>query len=90
MDDHDKVRRAQRVEPFLKGADWEEAWAAFRLEVFRQIENAKTDEGTLRGKSMLGIASDVRRILENMVKEGAMAAHQIQLEEERKKRPFWS
>jgi hypothetical protein len=58
----------------------------YRLKVFAAIENAKTDEGTIRGKLMLGVANDVRAYFEGLVNTGKAAAHEVKLEEERKKR----
>lgn len=86
MDNVDRVKRKGQAEQILKSELWEEAWRVFRLRVFGAIENAKTDEGTIRGKLMLGIATDVRRVLENIIKDGEVAAAEIKLEEERKRR----
>lgn len=68
---------------------WTEAWETYRLKVFSAIENAKTDEGTLRGKLMLGVANDVRAYFEGLINSGKAAAHEIKLEEVRKK-SLWS
>ena len=65
---------------------WIEAWETYRLKVFAAIENAKTDEGTLRGKLMLGVANDVRAYFEGLINNGKAAAYEIKLEDERKKR----
>lgn len=65
---------------------WTEAWEQYRLKVFHAIENAKTDEGTLRGKLMLGVANDVRAYFEGLVNLGKKAAYEIKLEEEQKKK----
>ncbi len=72
----------------LKDPRWIEAWETFRLEVFSKMENAKTDEGTLRGKDMLRIANDVRAHFEGLLRTGQFAAHEIKLEEVRKKRTW--
>ena len=73
----------------LKDERWIEIWETYRLVLFAKIESAKTDEGTLRGKLMLGVANDVRSALEGMVNRGKVAANEIKLEEAEKKR-FWS
>ena len=80
------MRKAQQI---LGDPLWTEAWENYRLKVFAAIENAKTDEGTIRGKLMLGVANDVRSYLEGLINTGKAAAHEIKLEDERKKKRFW-
>lgn len=84
MDDK-PIRDGQWAEQLLKDERWIEAWETYRLKVFSAIENAKTDEGTLRGKLMLGVANDVRAYFERLINQGKAAAYEIKLEEERKK-----
>lgn len=80
----------QRAHAILSDPLWTEAWETYRLKVFSAIENAKTDEGTIRGKLMLGIANDVRSYFEAIVNAGKSAAHELKLEEDEKKRKrFW-
>jgi hypothetical protein len=86
MDNDDLVKRGQRAKQFLNDSLWIEAWELYRLKVFAAIENAKTDEGTIRGKLMLGVANDVRAYFEGLINSGKAAAHEIKLEEERKKK----
>lgn len=90
MDNEDKIKRANEADRLLKSALWLEAWDIYRLKVFTAIENAKSDEGTIRGKLMLGVMNDIRTYFESVLKSGQFAAHEIKLEEERKKRrwPF--
>ena len=90
MDADELIRRGLKAEQLLKDPLWTEAWEIYRLKLFSMIENAKTDEGTIRGKLMLGVANDVRTILEGFVKSGKACGHEIKLEEERKKFSFWS
>lgn len=86
MDREDEVRRGQWAQQLLGDSRWVEAWDTFRLKVFSAMENAKTDEATLKGKEMLRIANDVRAHFEAMLRDGKVAEHEIKLEEERKKR----
>lgn len=86
MDRDDQVKRGLWAEQLLRDERWVEAWETYRLKVFSAIENAKTDEGTLRGKLMLGVANDVRAYFEGLVNNGKAAAHEIKLDEERKKK----
>ena len=79
----------QRAQVILSDPLWTEAWETYRLKVFSAIENAKTDEGTIRGKLMLGIANDVRAYFEGIVNAGKSAAHELKLEEEKKRKKFW-
>ena len=91
MDNKDIVRRAQKAEQILNDPLWTEAWETYRLRLFAAIENAKTDEGTIRGKLMLGVANDVRAYFEGLINSGRAAAHELRLEEERKKKfRLWS
>lgn len=85
IDKDQQVKRARRAEAILKDELWTEAWELYRLKLFSAIENAKTDEGTIRGKLMLGVANDVRAYLEGIVMSGQHAQNEIKLEEERKK-----
>ncbi len=90
MDREDQVKRGLWAEQLLKDERWVEAWESYRLKVFSAIENAKTDEGTLRGKLMLGVANDVRAYFEGLINTGKAAAHEIKLEaEQKKKRWLW-
>lgn len=90
MDRDEQIRRGQWAEQLLKDSRWVEAWEIYRLKVFAAIENAKTDEGTLKGKLMLGIANDVRAHFESLITSGKYATNEIKLEEERKKRWPWA
>lgn len=90
MDRDEQVRRGQWAEQLLKDQRWIEAWETYRLKVFSAIENAKSDEGTLRGKMMLGIANDVRAHLEGLIRSGQYAANEIKLEEAQKKKGILS
>lgn len=89
MDRQDEVARGKWAEQLLKDERWVDAWESFRLAVFAKMENAKTDEGTLRGKDYLRVANDVRAYFEGHIRTGQVAAHEIKLEEEEKKRKFW-
>lgn len=90
MDNDDLTKRGREADRVLKSALWEEAWAVYRAKLFSAIENAKTDEGTIRGKLMLGVMNDVRHHFEGIVKQGAYAENEIKLEAERRKQrwPF--
>lgn len=86
MDRDEQVKRMHRAQQILNDPLWAEAWETYRLRVFAAIENAKSDEATIRGKLMLGVANDVRAYFEGLVNCGKAAAHEIKLEEDRKKR----
>lgn len=86
MDKDDAIKRGNQARQLLNDPLWIEAWEIYRLKVFAAIENAKTDEGTLRGKLMLGVANDVRAHFEALINTGKAAAHEVKLEEERKKK----
>lgn len=89
MDNEDKVNRGREADRILKSPLWQEAWATYRAQVFTAIENAKTDEGTVRGKLMLGVMNDVRQVFEGIFKGGEFITAEIKLDEERKRRwPF--
>jgi hypothetical protein len=89
MDREDLVRRGQKAQQLLKDPLWTEAWELYRLKVFSAIENAKTDEGTIRGKLMLGVAVDVRQYFEGLINAGKSAANEIKLDAEPKKKSLF-
>lgn len=86
MDNAERVRRGERAKQIIADPLFQEAWEVYRAKVFAAIENAKSDEGTLRGKLMLTMLNDVRSHFEVAIKEGDYATYEIKLEEERKKR----
>ena len=90
MDNDQVVRRANAAAQLLRSELWTEAWEIYRAKVFTAIENAKSDEGTIRGKLMLGVMNDVRSHFESLVEMGKYAENEIKLDAERKKRrwPF--
>ena len=90
MDRDDQVKRADQAKRLLSDPLWTEAWETYRLVLFSKIESAKSDEGTLRGKMMLGVANDVRKFFEGLINTGKSAANDIKVEEAEKKRrwPF--
>jgi hypothetical protein len=88
MDSKDQIERMHRAKQILGDDLWKEAWETLRLKIFYAIENAKTDEGTIRGKLMLGVANDLRAHFEGLINSGKAAAHEIKLEEERKKKTW--
>lgn len=86
MDRDEQVRRGHKAQQILSDPLWTEAWDLYRLKCFIAIENAKTDEGTIRGKLMLGIANDVRAHFEGLINAGKAAQHEIKLDKEEKKK----
>jgi hypothetical protein len=83
--ENDPIKRMHKAQQILGDPLWTEAWELYRLKVFSAIENAKSDEATIRGKLMLGVANDVRAYFEGLINTGKAAAHEIKLEEERKR-----
>jgi hypothetical protein len=86
VDRDETIKRGLWAEQLLKDERWTEAWETYRLKLFYAIENAKTDEGTIRGKLMLGVANDVRAYFEGLINSGKAATHEVKLEEEQKKK----
>ena len=89
MDQNAAVARAQRAELFLKDPLWDESWTHLTQAITAASMTAKTDEGTLRGKQLLGLMVDLRQYWERAIKDGVFAQHQLKLEAEEKKRRFW-
>lgn len=89
MDREDQIKRGQWAQQLLNDTRWIEAWELYRLKVFAAIENAKTDEGTIRGKLMLGVANDVRAHFEGLINSGKVATNEVKLDAEEKKRRTW-
>jgi len=89
MNAEDTVARARRAEMFLKDPLWDEAWTLLQKKITEAMIAAKTDDGTLRGKQLLGLMVDLRQHWERIIKDGAVAQYNLKLEEEEKKRRFW-
>jgi hypothetical protein len=85
MDNDERIKRGNEAGRILKSALWAEAWATYRTQVFAAIENAKSDEATIRGKLMLGVMNDVRKVFEGMLKDGEFNTAEVKLTEERKR-----
>lgn len=85
MDRDEVVRDGQWASQLLADPRWIGAWEEYRLTLFALMESSKTDEGLIRGKLMLGVANDVRARFEAMITRGKVAAHEIKLEEERRR-----
>jgi hypothetical protein len=88
MNANEAIARAQRAELFLKDPLWDEAWAVLQTKITAAMIAAKTDEGTIRGKQLLGLMVDLRQHWERVIKDGAVADHQLKLEAEEKNRRF--
>ena len=80
--DREAGDNAKRI---LESAEWQEAWNAYRARILEEIEAAPSNgqETVMHLKRLLAAATAARGHLERMVKEGAIAAHNIQLDEKR-------
>lgn len=79
------VRRAENVRQLLSNPVYEEAWDAIRQRLLLLLETAQTDEGTLKAKLALGLLTDLKLHWTRIVGDGAIAAQQIKVEEQKKK-----
>ena len=85
MNANEAIARSQRAEQFLKDPLWDESWTVLQAKITAAMIAAKTDEGTIRGKQLLGLMVDLRQHWERVIKDGAVADHQLKLEAEEKK-----
>jgi hypothetical protein len=84
MDNEQRLKRADNASRMLKDPMWQEAWQLLTDRITAATMTAKTDEGTIRGKLMHGIAIDLRLIFEGYVKEGEYLRNNIKLDKEQK------
>lgn len=89
MTPEEAALRAQRAQAFLKNPLWSESWDALQATLVAAMRNAKTAEGTLKAKDLLGLMVDLRQHWERAIKDGQIAEHQLKLDAEEKKRAFW-
>ena len=83
------VRRAEHAKHLLENPVQQEAWDALRARLLLLIENAKSDEATLKGKLALNLLTDLRLHWYRIVSEGTVAAETLKLEEAQKKRRWF-
>lgn len=91
MNDQEAVRRARGAKDILENALWIEAWDAYRLRLLTIIETADSNntELVMQAKRLLTAGATARAYLELLVKDGAISAETIKLDEEREKRKKW-
>ncbi len=82
MDNNDRLRRADNAARTLNDPMWDENWTTLIERITAATMAAKTDEGTLRGKLMHGLALDLRAIWEAQIKDGAVLRHNIKLDKQ--------
>jgi hypothetical protein len=75
------------AEQVLSSEVWREAWDAYRARVLEEIESARSSDvdTVMHLKRLLTAASAARAHLERLMKEGAVAAKAIELEEKQNK-----
>jgi hypothetical protein len=77
----------QSAEQWLKSEAWQEAWTAYRTRIMEEVERAPNnkdgDEFKLRLLRMLSVATGVRGHLELLMKNGAVSAKAIEMEDKR-------
>jgi hypothetical protein len=73
----------QAAEQVLSNPIWQEAWEAYRARILEQIEAAPSNntDAVMHLKRLLAAASAARAHLERIMKEGAVAAKMIELED---------
>lgn len=78
--------QGQAAEQILRNPIWADAWEAYRQRILEQIEAAPSNgqEHVMHLKRLLAAATAARAHLERIMKEGAVAAKMIQLEESKK------
>ncbi len=91
MSKEDQVRRMHAADRLLKHEIFVEAWDELRKTLRTVMETAKTDEATLKAKTMLGLMADLRSHWERVMADGKIAAEDIHREKvEKKSRWPWA
>lgn len=82
----------QRAEQILANPIWAEAWEAYRLRILEEIERAPSagTDTVMHLKRLLTAASAAKAHMERIMKEGAIAAKSIELEEKQRKFKLFS
>jgi hypothetical protein len=77
----------QAAEQVLAAEVWQQAWDAYRARILEEIEAARSSdaETVMHLKRLLTAASAARSHLERLMKEGAVAAREIDIAEQRSK-----
>lgn len=89
MTDQEAVRRMQAVERIVGEKVYQEAWDAIRAKLLHKMETSVDDAVTLKAKSLLGLMGDLQGYFRRVMEDGRVAAEQIKLDAERKKRKSW-
>ena len=89
MSKEEARRKGNRAEQILGDPVFAEAFDAVKARLVKIMGEAKTDEATLKAKQCLGLLNDVRQHLSRVMTDGLVAAEQIKLEDEEKKRRGW-
>lgn len=79
------VRRADQARQLLENPVHQEAWDAITGRLRVLMETAQTDEGTLRAKLALGLLTDLRLHWTRIISDGAIAAQDLKVEQQRKR-----
>lgn len=82
--------RGIRAQKLLESDEWVEAWTAYRVRILEEIEKAPSDaqERVMHLKRLLTAANAAKGHMERLVKEGALAAKEIELEPRKRFRMF--
>jgi hypothetical protein len=77
----------QAAEQLLSNPIWQEAWDAYRARILEQIEAAPSNnqDAVMHLKRLLTAATAAKAHMERIMKEGAIAAKMIELEESKSK-----
>lgn len=89
MNKQQEQQRGTQANRIINDPLYVEAWDSVRNRLLAVMEAAKTDEATLRAKTMLGLLHDVKGHFERVMANGKIASEEIRLEDEAKKRKFW-
>ncbi len=88
MNDVERLRRAEQARAILESPVFIEAWEIYRARTLMLIENADSNatEAVMQAKRLLAAGTAARKHLEAIIKDASVAAEDIRVDEERKKR----
>lgn len=80
----------QEAERILKSEVFQQAWESYRLRILEEIESAKSNDAdtVMHLKRLLTAAVAARGHIERIMKEGAIAAKDIELQERKRLMPI--
>ena len=84
----DVIAIGTRAHAILDSDEWKDAWNAYRTRIFEEIEAAPSNdtEKVMHLKRLLAASHAAQKHLERLVQDGKLAAKNLELDEQQRKR----